>query len=212
MTIALVIRHGQAEGNADHRFIGQTDVPLDPLGHHQADALARRLAPLPIKRILSSDLSRARDTIAPAADVLGLQVETDSRLREVANGDWTGLLPSEIQAGWPEMWKAYAEGEDVKRPGGENWKKVRLRVVECVSELAGTEELIAISTHGGPALCLVNWSLGLTPEGNIFKGRLGAVENVALNVIDLEGPRLLAYNDLGHIPEGLPRLRLPFFD
>lgn len=212
MTIALVIRHGQAEGNADHRFIGQTDVPLDPLGRHQADALARRLAPLPIKRILSSDLSRARDTIAPAADVLGLQVETDSRLREVANGDWTGLLPSEIQAGWPEMWKAYAEGEDVKRPGGENWKNVRLRVVECVSELAGTEELIAISTHGGPALCLVNWSLGLTPEGNIFKGRLGAVENVALNVIDLEGPRLLAYNDLGHIPEGLPRLRLPFFD
>ncbi len=212
MTIALVIRHGQAEWNDDHRFIGQTDVPLDPLGRHQADALARRLAPLPIKRILSSDLSRARDTIAPAADVLGLQVETDSRLREVANGDWTGLLPSEIQAGWPEMWKAYAEGEDVKRPGGENWKKVRLRVVECVSELAGTEELIAISTHGGPALCLVNWSLGLTPEGNIFKGRLGAVENVALNVIDLEGPRLLAYNDLGHIPEGLPRLRLPFFD
>ncbi|HJR88092.1 MAG TPA: histidine phosphatase family protein [Acidimicrobiia bacterium] len=212
MTIALVIRHGQAEGNADHRFIGQTDVPLDALGRHQAEALAKRLTPLPIKRILSSDLSRARDTIAPAAEGLGLPVETDSRLREVANGAWTGLLPSEIQAGWPEMWEAYAEGKDVERPGGENWKKVRLRVVECVGELAGTEDLIAISTHGGPALCLVNWSLGLPPDGNIFKGRLGAVENVALNVIDLEGPRLLAYNDLGHVPEGLPRLRLPFFD
>jgi probable phosphoglycerate mutase len=212
VTIALVVRHGQAEGNADHRFIGQTDVPLDALGRHQAEALAKRLAPLPIKRILSSDLIRARDTIAPAAELLGLPVQTDLRLREIANGDWTGLLPSEIEAGWPDMWKAYVEGDDVLRPGGENWKKVRLRVVDCVRELAGTEELVAISTHGGPALCLVNWSLGLAPDGNIFKGRLGAVENVALNVIDLEGPRLLAYNDLGHIPEGLPRLRLPFFD
>jgi hypothetical protein len=79
-----------------------------------------------------------------------------------------------------------------------------------VNELQRTAELVAISTHGGPALCLVNWALGLPPDGNIFKGRLGAIENVALNVIELEGPRLLAYNDLGHVPEGLPRLRLPF--
>jgi glucosyl-3-phosphoglycerate phosphatase len=210
VTVALVIRHGQAEGNSDHRFIGQTDVPLDALGQLQAEALAKRLAQLPIERIISSDLARARDTIAPGAAALGLPVETDRRLREIANGEWSGLLPTEIKGGWPAMWQAYIEGEDVERPGGESWRKVRARVVECVNELQRTAELVAISTHGGPALCLVNWALGLAPDGNIFKGRLGAIENVALNVIELEGPRLLAYNDLGHVPEGLPRLRLPF--
>jgi probable phosphoglycerate mutase len=210
VTLALVIRHGRAEGNTDHRFIGQTDVPLDELGRHQAQALAKRLGPLPIERIISSDLSRARDTIAPAAELLGLTVETVSRLREIANGEWSGLLPSEIHARWPDLWLAYVEGADVSRPGGENWEKVRQRVVECVTELAGNEGLIAISTHGGPALCLVSWSLGLTFKGNIFKGRLGVVQNVALNVIDLEGPRLLAYNDLGHLPESIPQARLPF--
>lgn len=210
MTIALVIRHGQAEGNSDHRFIGQTDVPLDELGRHQALALTSRLAPLPITRIVSSDLARARETIGPAAASLGLEVETDRRLREIANGEWSGLLPSEIAAGWPEMWQAYVGGADVERPGGENWRQVRSRAVECVAELQGSGDLVTISTHGGPALCLVNWALGLEPTGNIFRGRLGAVENVALNVIDLDGPRLLAYNDLGHVPENLPRIRLPF--
>ncbi|MGH8926054.1 MAG: histidine phosphatase family protein [Acidimicrobiia bacterium] len=210
MTIALVIRHGQAEGNSDHRFIGQTDVSLDELGRHQAEALRKRLAALPIQRIVSSDLARARDTIAPGAAALGLPVATDPRLREIANGEWSGLLPTEIKEGWPDMWQAYVDGEDVERPGGESWRKVRSRVVECITELKGTEELMAISTHGGPALCLVNWALGLEPGGNIFKGRLGAVENIALNVIDLEGPRLLAYNDLGHVPESLPRISLPF--
>ena len=210
MTIALVIRHGQAEGNSDHRFIGQTDVPLDALGQLQAQALTKRLALLPIKRIVSSDLARARDTIAPAAAALGVAVETDQRLREIANGEWSGLLPTEIKAAWPAMWQAYIDGEDVERPGGECWRKVRTRVVECVTELEGTADLVAISTHGGPALCLVSWALGLATDGNIFKGRLGAIENVALNVIELAGPRLLAYNDLGHLPEGLPRRGLPF--
>ncbi|HJU51758.1 MAG TPA: histidine phosphatase family protein [Acidimicrobiia bacterium] len=210
MTIALVLRHGQAEGNADHRFIGQTDVPLDVLGRHQAQALAKRLVALPISRIVSSDLIRARDTIAPGAEALGLAVETDVRLREIANGEWSGLLPAEIKSGWPDLWQQYVDGEDVDRPGGENWRQVRSRVVECVAELAGKDDLVAISTHGGPALCLVSWALGFEPDGNIFKGRLGAIENVALNVIDLEGPRLLAYNDLGHVPESLPRVRLPF--
>lgn len=210
MTVALVIRHGQAEGNSDHRFIGQTDVPLNEVGRMQAEALAQRLAPLPISRFVSSDLVRARDTVAPSAARLGLALETDPRLREIANGEWSGLLPAEIKSGWPEMWKAYVAGEDVDRPGGENWGKVRARVVECVSEIAGTEELVVVSTHGGPSLCLVTWALGLAPDGNIFRGRLGAIENVALNAIDLEGPRLLSYNDLGHVSEGLPRIRLPF--
>ena len=210
MTIALVIRHGQAEGNSEHRFIGQTDVPLDVLGRHQAEALAKRLAPLPITRVVSSDLVRARDTIAPGAQALKLPVETDVRLREIANGEWSGLLPAQIRDGWPELWQAYVDGEDVARPGGESWRVVRRRAVECVAELQDTEDLVAISTHGGPALCLVSWALGFEPDGNIFKGRLGAIENVALNVIDLEGPRLLAYNDLGHVPESLPRVSLPF--
>ncbi len=47
MTKLLVIRHGHAEGNAEHRFIGQTDVPLDDVGHSQAQALAERLHSVP---------------------------------------------------------------------------------------------------------------------------------------------------------------------
>ena len=98
MTKLLVIRHGHAQGNAEHRFIGQTDVPLDDLGRLQARALAGRLQRPPIDRIVSSDLSRAIDTITPLAQALDLPIERDPRLREISNGEWSGLLPEEISA------------------------------------------------------------------------------------------------------------------
>ena len=121
MTKVLVIRHGHAEGNAEHRFIGQTDVPLDDVGRGQARALAERLRSTPIDRIISSDLRRAIDTIQPLAESIDVPIERDSRLREISNGEWSGLLPGEIEQRWPDLWVAYRTGEDVLRPGGEQW-------------------------------------------------------------------------------------------
>jgi glucosyl-3-phosphoglycerate phosphatase len=126
-----IVRHGQAEGNTSHRFIGWQEVPLDDLGHQQARTVADRLAKAGIERVISSDILRARQTAEPLASMLGVQVELDERVREIGNGQWTGLLPAEIAAGWPELWQAYITGTDVARPDGERWQDVRARVVEA---------------------------------------------------------------------------------
>ena len=215
MTKVLIVRHGHAQGNAEHRFIGQTDVPLDDVGRTQADALARRLHSSPIDRIVSSDLRRAMDTIQPLAEAIDVPIERDPRLREINNGEWSGLLPAEIERRWPALWVAYRTGEDVLRPGGEQWAAVRERAVTAVREHARTGSVIVLCTHGGPALNLALWAAGIPSGGNIFMSRLGALGNTSITTIEVDANsgaevRLLGFNDLGHLHGATPDRRFPF--
>ncbi len=200
----LLVRHAEAEGNAERRFIGQNDVGLSPLGWRQAGALARRLRVLPITRVISSDLRRCRDTVAGVAHDLELEVETDSRWREISNGQWGGLLAGEIAQRWPDAWQRYREGEDVIRPDGERWADVRVRVVNAFEDLASElteQDLAVVSTHGGPGSILALWVAGVT--GTAFGGPFGPLANASITTMALPGPQLLGVNDVGHLPADL---------
>jgi probable phosphoglycerate mutase len=195
----LVVRHATAAGNAQHRFIGQHDVALEEDGRREAGLLAARLERLEVARIVSSDLERAIDTVKPLAVSTGLPIDIDARLREIANGEWTNLLPEEIAGYWPELWAAYLAGEDVRRPGGERWHEVGARVMEAVRELLELPGDTVVCTHGGPALILALWAAGVESTGNIFRKRLAAVDNASITSIGWPGPRLLGFNDIGHL-------------
>jgi probable phosphoglycerate mutase len=202
----LVLRHAEAEGNAERRFIGQQDVALSPLGRKQAEALTRRLRLMPITRIVSSDLLRCLDTVRGLADQLGLDIRTDPRWREIANGQWGGLVGDEIAQRWPQAWQRYRGGEDVARPDGERWADVRIRVVEAFEELAGglsDQDVVVVSTHGGPLALLAMWATGLS--GTAFGGPFGPVANASITTLAWPGPKLLGINDVGHLPADLVR-------
>lgn len=200
----LLIRHAEAEGNAERRFIGQQDVALSPLGVKQAEALNRRLRMLPVTQIVSSDLQRCVNTVRDLAHDLDLEITTDPRWREIANGQWGGLVGDEIARRWPEAWRRYRDGEDVARPEGEQWADVRKRVVAAFEELAGgltDKDVVVVSTHGGPAAVLAMWATGLS--GTAFGGPFGPLANASITTLSLPGPRLLGINDVGHLPAGL---------
>jgi len=95
-------RHGQTTWNAEHRFQGQSDIPLDETGHAQAERAARLLAALRPDLIVSSDLSRAVSTAAPLARLAGLEVILDKDLRERSGGSWEGLTDTEIRERYPD--------------------------------------------------------------------------------------------------------------
>jgi len=186
----LLVRHGEARGNAEGRFIGQQDVPLTDKGHRQAASLAAQLLPLPITRIVSSDLSRCVDTVRPLAGTLGLEVEPDPRLREISNGRWGGLLPEEIEARWPEMFRRYRHGEDVPRPGGETWHRVSLRVAEALDEIALGGGIVAVGTHAGPIGTAARRAAGVPATDRAV---LGGVSNTSVTILRYPGPRLIAF-------------------
>ncbi len=208
MADLFLVRHGRADGNTLHRFLGWADVHLDEAGRREAAAAADRLAETDVGAVVTSDLARTVETASVIADRLGVPVEPEVRLREIDNGEWTLLLPTEIAAGWPNLWEAYTNGVDVPRPGGERWADVAVRVVAALGELLARPERVAVVTHGGPVLIGAAWALGIGLPGNIFRGPLALPANGSMTTI-VPGPRLAGYNDIGHLHR-LPGVEIPY--
>src|SRR2546423_11974175 len=82
-TTFYFVRHGESEGNAARVFTGHTDSPLTARGRQQAAAVADELARVTFDRIVSSDLSRTRDTADVNAQRQGKTVGIVPALREI---------------------------------------------------------------------------------------------------------------------------------
>jgi len=148
----IVWRHGRTPWNVESRFQGQADVGLDDVGRGQAARAAQALAQLGPAVLWSSDLSRARDTADALAEVTGLPVTSDRRLREIHVGSWEGLRGEEVDRVDPELSRRLWAGEDVRRSAtGESTTEVGERVAEALTGLAeaGPDGSTVVATcHG----------------------------------------------------------------
>lgn len=142
----LMARHGQTAYNAEGRFQGTLEIPLDEVGRAQAQALSETALGHGIRSLWCSPLARARETAAVVAGSLGLEVRVEPRFAEHDTGDWTDRLKAEIEAEDPELWARYLRGgEDWTFPGGENLEAFMERVVDGFVTV----------THGGELPALV---------------------------------------------------------
>jgi glucosyl-3-phosphoglycerate phosphatase len=200
----LVWRHGQTEWNALGRAQGQTDMPLDAAGRTQAREAAARLASLRPVAIWSSDLARARETAEALAELTGLPIRLDTRLREAHLGVRQGLTMAESRSRYPEEWARWDAGEQVRFPGAEIEHEVadRIRSVMCdaAAEL-GPAQLAVLVSHGVAMRLGVCRFLDL-PQTN-WKSFSG-FSNAAWALLEegQRGWRLMEYN-AGSLPEPL---------
>ena len=202
MALMMLIRHGRTPGNSTDRFIGQYDERIDEAGARQASLLVPRLERFRPDRLISSDLQRCTQTIAPFVSASGMEVETDARLREVGDGEWTNRTQEELWAGWPDLMRRYFEGEDVPRPGGERWKDVRRRVLAALNDIASEKEpaeRVVICTHAGPSLLFASWITGVALPGNIFMGPFSPPGNAAVTLADPHAPLMISWNETCHL-------------
>jgi broad specificity phosphatase PhoE len=150
LTELLLCRHGRTEWNVLGRYQGQTDVPLNAEGREQARLLALELRDLPIDAVYASDLSRSVDTATAIADLHGLTVVQDARLREINLGRWEGQTVAEIRRGDAallDLWQAAPR--EVTLPGGESLEDVRERAIALVQEIVALypRGLVCIVSH-----------------------------------------------------------------
>lgn len=149
----VLARHGETDDNVPpQRFQGFRDTPLNATGRAQAHALATRIAGEGVIRCISaSDLSRARETAEIVGAAIGLDVQSDPRLREGDRGRWEGRLFSEVQADEPELYAAWRRADPGFRfPGGESLADQQARVSAALRDIHAGSELPALAVcHGG---------------------------------------------------------------
>jgi probable phosphoglycerate mutase len=192
----VLLRHGQTVWNAERRFQGQSDIPLDPTGEAQAERAGRLLAALRPSVIVSSDLSRATATAAPLARLTGLEVSLDKDLRERSGGRWEGLNDTEIRAQYP------AEHASWTPPEGEASAAVAHRAKGAMEKVAGSMApgtLAVVVSHGAAIRLGMAELLGLPADAF---GILGPLANCSWSVLERRGGRwrLLEHN-AGTLPE-----------
>ncbi|MGY1688769.1 histidine phosphatase family protein [Geodermatophilus sp. SYSU D01105] len=172
----VVWRHGRTEWNVIGRFQGQQDPPLDAEGRRQAVEAAAHLTvtgALPEGTVVvASDLSRAAETAASLATVLGVPLRLDPRLREVGIGSWEGLTREEVAERHPEQYADWLAGRPVRGRGGEDPADVPRRALAALRDLPEAPAAVVV-THGGTAARLLEALLELGPEHRRVFGPLG---------------------------------------
>jgi alpha-ribazole phosphatase len=201
-TRLLLARHGQTAWNAEGRFMGQLDVPLDETGRAQVQALARRLSLERPQMIYASDLQRAQDTALAIQSALGTDTEIrlEPRLREMHFGDWQGQTYAEIKQRDPEALAAWESGRtDFAPPKGETLTQFAVRVRAAYTDicLAQPEQTVIVAAHGGSLQLLIVQSLGM-PPATFWQLRLSNASLSELRAYE-SGTVLYLLNDTSHL-------------
>jgi probable phosphoglycerate mutase len=132
-------RHGQTEWNQQRRRQGHLDSPLTPTGLRQAERNADLIASLPVDKVFSSPLGRARATAGVIAARLGLPVGVVDELREVHHGRIGGLTDAEIERDFPHMAADRARDKYGYRfPDGESYADADRRAGEALRRIEAT--------------------------------------------------------------------------
>lgn len=189
------IRHGETDWNAEGRYQGSQDIPLNAVGRAQADLNGRLLERLLRRAGRTPDefgwhvspLGRTLETMARIRAAFSIplpEAVPDRRLIEVSFGIYEGRLHTELAAGEMAMaGERDAEFWHFRPPSGESYEDVARRVMSFGAELTGPAIIVA---HGGilrilrrliedlPAERAVNW---FPPQDSVvhFEGRQSTV-------------------------------------
>ncbi|MBO0812893.1 MAG: MSMEG_4193 family putative phosphomutase [Microlunatus sp.] len=142
MTTVLLLRHGRTDANLTGVLAGRSPgVELDEIGLGQAASAAERIAPLPVRAVVSSPLRRCRQTAkyvvdARAAFLAGTDggapaVHAEAGLIECGYGSWTGRKLRDLAK--EKLWATVQQHPSAVRfPDGESMSEMSARATAAI--------------------------------------------------------------------------------
>jgi broad specificity phosphatase PhoE len=165
--VITFLRHGESVGNAESRWQGQSEFPLNDKGRAQAEALAERWLKDETKfdLIISSPLARARETAEIVGSALKVRVEADSIWVERDIGDYAGLTAAEVKQNHPQP-DFVTPFDSVGGDGEGDWE-LFLRAGQALHGLLrrAPGHYLVVS-HGGILNQVMYAVVGITPHAN----------------------------------------------
>ncbi|MBP3522721.1 MAG: histidine phosphatase family protein [Clostridia bacterium] len=171
----VLIRHGQTQGNLEHRYIGcRTDEPLCAAGRE-----ALRLCRYPaVSRVFASPMRRCIETAAILYP--GIRPEIVPDLRECDFGAFEGKNYAEL-SGRADYQAWIDSGGALPFPGGESRAAFAARCVHAFERLRAQDfrEDCALIVHGGTIMAIMErYAL---PKGGYFDYQVSNGEGFVLN-------------------------------
>ncbi len=147
-----LVRHGQTIMNAQVRFRGRLDVPLNEVGRAEAQEAARALVGSGLVAVYTSPLGRAREVAEAIAVKNGVgAVRAQAGLMNLDYGAWEGLTKEESAEVDPEAWGNYVgDPEQAVCPEGEAVAEAADRVIAALRAIAADHpgQSVAAVSHG----------------------------------------------------------------
>jgi probable phosphoglycerate mutase len=212
--VVLLVRHGTTETTGKELPGRAPGLHLSDTGRRQAEDVAARIAamaqpppddvprngqrpkPPRIAAVYASPLERTRETAAPIAAALGLDVVPDEGLIELDMGDWTGL---ELKAAmkrkeWATI-QRYPSG--FAFPGGESFLAMQTRMVSALDRLrvAHPGETVVAVSHADPIRAAVAHAMGTHLD--LFQRVVVSPCSLTAVAYGDGGPIVLKVNDTG---------------
>lgn len=156
---ALPVRRELAEGVADPE--------LAPQGHEQAAHLARYLESERIDAVYASPLARAKETAAPLAAALGVEIRISPGVAEWDQNSPEYVPVEELKAANDPRWQAMLAGEWDSDESEEDFKARVLDAIETIID-DHRGDRVAVVCHGGIINGYLSHILGLAEFGRGF--------------------------------------------
>ncbi|MDP8208500.1 MAG: histidine phosphatase family protein [Candidatus Electryonea clarkiae] len=168
MSLLYLCRHAESVANAEEWVSGCSDVPLTEKGYLQASELAEALSrDGTLKNIISSDLSRAKNTAETIREKLGGELLLDKDLRERDYGQWTGTPYQVAFVERKAEWERLRQHDDIAPPGGETQAEHRVRIFRALKRAHRKwQHGFIVVTHRG-VIRLLFQTLGIMEDGKI---------------------------------------------
>ena len=188
MTAICLIRHGETDWNKEGRIQGKTDIPMNQAGMVQAEKCAIYLAKCKWDVIISSPLSRAKQTALIIRKKLQVPIMEMSSFKERDYGDAEGMTKEVRERTFPNR----------EFPNQESRESLIGRVMSGIQKLheAYPDGRVLVVSHGG----VINAILAKLSNGEIGSGKTKLSHACLTNIFYDQGKWMIKdYNQTTHL-------------
>jgi probable phosphoglycerate mutase len=204
VTTLLLVRHAVTAQTGPMLSGRLPGIDLSDTGRTQADAVAQRLAGLPVAVVYASPIERTTQTAEAVARHHELPVRPLPGVIEADYGDWTGGRLSELAK--TDLWKTVQHAPSrASFPGGESLAGMQARMVAALEGVAAEHEgsVIVVVSHADPIKAAIAHYTGVHLD--LFQRIVVSPASVTAIALTPHGAALLKCNDTGDLSELAPR-------